>query len=430
MWLAVYDPSRIPADFVGFENHLNYYHIKGHGLPPELAKGLAAFLNSTLVDLYFRQFSGHTQVNATDLKSLKYPSESKLIALGSKIGETFPTQNNLDHIVREELNIMAEGPDAVDPIEAKKKIEDALDILKALGLPKAQLNKRSALTLLALLDLKVDMPWSAASDPLRGITEMMDYFRDFFGVTYAPNSRETVRRFTIHQFVQAGLVVANPDNPSRPVNSPDNRYQIDEKALELIKTYGSVNWSNNLKAYIQASAALMTLHPRERYMELMPVNLPNGKKGKLTAGGQNKLIIAVIEEFCPRYLPGANLIYWDDAGPKQKEEAVDYLRKELGIEINVHGKIPDVIVHVPEKDWLVLIEAYTTHGPIDIKRHNELKKLFGKSGHGLIFVTAFMDRNTMIKHISEIAWETEVWLAESPTHMIHFNGERFLEPYE
>lgn len=80
------------------------------------------------------------------------------------------------------------------------------------------------------------------------------------------------------------------------------------------------------------------------------------------------------------------------------------------------------IVHVPEKDWLVLIGAYTTHGPIDIIRHNELKELFGKSGHRLIFVTAFMNRNAMTKHISEIAWETGAWLVDSLTYMVHFNS--------
>jgi adenine-specific DNA-methyltransferase len=75
---CIYDPHCVSAEAVGFENHLNYYHAKGHGLPMTLAKGLAAFLNSTLVDVYFRQFNGHTQVNATDLRSLRYPTRHQL----------------------------------------------------------------------------------------------------------------------------------------------------------------------------------------------------------------------------------------------------------------------------------------------------------------------------------------------------------------
>jgi adenine-specific DNA-methyltransferase len=98
---AVYDPERVPTDRVAFENHLNYYHIRGTGLPATLAKGLAGFLNSTLVDSYFRQFSGHTQVNAADLRSLRYPARDQLVALGRKIGQTFPPQEELDRLVEE-----------------------------------------------------------------------------------------------------------------------------------------------------------------------------------------------------------------------------------------------------------------------------------------------------------------------------------------
>jgi adenine-specific DNA-methyltransferase len=98
---AVYDPERVSADRVAFENHLNYYHSRGEGLPATVARGLAAFLNSTLVDSYFRQFSGHTQVNATDLRSLRYPARDALVALGRRIGKNFPAQDELDRLIEE-----------------------------------------------------------------------------------------------------------------------------------------------------------------------------------------------------------------------------------------------------------------------------------------------------------------------------------------
>lgn len=425
---AVYDPAKVSSDLVGFENHLNYYHKRGKGIPQQLAKGLTAFLNSTLVDQYFRQFSGHTQVNATDLRSLKYPNEARLLSLGERIGEAFPSQDELDQLVREELSIV-EGEMEIDPVKAEKRIKETIEILHELDLPRAQQNRRSALTLLALLDMKMDTPWSDASSPLLGITEMMDYFKDHFGVKYAPNTRETVRRQTVHQFVQAGLILANPDNPSRPVNSPDTRYQIEVSALNLMRSYGSPSWGSNLRSYLTSVASSKKLHAKEREMVLISVKLPNGDELKLTAGGQNELIKPIIEELCPRYLPGGIVVYMDDAGPKRKEAALEYLKDKLDIKIDIHGKMPDVIVHIPEKRWLILIEAVTSHGPIDIKRHNELKDLFQKPDLGLIFVTAFLDRQTMGRYLSEIAWETEVWVAQTPTHLIHFNGERFLGPY-
>ncbi|MBM3882466.1 MAG: SAM-dependent methyltransferase [Verrucomicrobia bacterium] len=100
---CIYDPHRIRAERVGFENHLNYFHARGRGLPMDLAKGLAAFLNSTLVDVYFRQFNGHTQVNATDLRNLHYPTRAELESLGRKIGDAFPGQAELDALVEKEL---------------------------------------------------------------------------------------------------------------------------------------------------------------------------------------------------------------------------------------------------------------------------------------------------------------------------------------
>lgn len=422
---AIYDPARVDAGLIGIENHLNYYHQNGKGLPPLLAKGLAAFLNSTIVDEYFRQFSGHTQVNATDLRNLKYPSLPQLMAIGAKIGDEFPEQDEIDQIIFGTLGMDTANTD----VKAKKKIEEALDILRALQVPKAQLNQRSALTLLALLDMKPETDWSNASAPLRGITEMMDYFRDHFGISYAPNTRETVRRFTVHQFVQMGLVIANPDNIARPVNSPKTKYQVDASLLKVIRTYGTRDWDKNLRAYLKNAQELRRLREKEREMALIPVKLPDGKEVRITAGGQNDLIKRIIEKFCPRFTPGGLVIYVGDAGDKFRVYERDYLER-LGIIVDEHSKMPDVVVYLEAKNWLVLIEAVTSHGPIDIKRHNELKELFKDSKAPLVFVTAFPTRKVMMKYLQEIAWETEVWVAEAPSHLIHFNGERFLGPYD
>lgn len=318
---------------------------------------------------------------------------------------------------------------AQDPIQAKKKINEALSILHALNVPKMQQNDRSALTLLSLANIHPSSQWEDASENLIGITEMMDFFRDNYGINYAPNTRETVRRQTIHQFSQMGIVIENPDDPQRPVNSPKTKYLLTNDLLGLIKSFETPAWKGNLSSYVSKNPTLQALQIREREMPMLPVNLPDGEEILLTSGGQNNLIKQVIEEFCPRYTPGGKVCYIGDAGNKLTENEFEYF-KEIGFNLDKHGKMPDLIVEMAEKKWLVIIEAVTSHGPIDIKRHNELKALFGEGSYGLVFLTAFETRKVMNKYLSTIAWETEVWVAESPSHLIHFNGERFLGPYD
>jgi len=425
---AIFDPERILAPFVGFENHLNVYHRDNAGLPVELAKGLAVFLNSTLVDSYFRQFNGHTQVNATDLRMLRYPSRGVLEALGASVGVEFPSQREIDELLEREIRQMADIQ-SPNPVTAKQRIDEALKILKALGMPRGQQNERSALTLLALLDLRPEMPWSEAKDPLMGITPIMDFCRDHYGRQYAPNTRETFRRQTMHQFVDAGLAVPNPDDPSRPVNSPRFCYQIEPAALELLRTYGTSAWADGLKAYLRSVETLKQRYARARELKMVPVTLAEGKEFYLTPGDHSRLVKAIIDEFAPRFVPGGHVIYVGDTGNKWRYFDEEVLRA-LGVAVDVHGKMPDVVIHHVEKDWLVLVEAVTSHGPVNPKRREELAALFGDARPGLVYVTAFLIRSDMAKYVGEISWETEVWVQEAGTHLIHFDGKRFLGPYD
>ncbi len=141
------------------------------------------------------------------------------------------------------------------------------------------------------------------------------------------------------------------------------------------------------------------------------------------------LIRTAVREFCSRWTRGGKLVYVGDTGEKLAYFDGSIL-KGLGVTIEAHGKMPDVIVYSPDRNWLVLIDAVTSHGPVNPKRRAELKSLFKDCTAGLVFVTAFLDRQSMVKYLNEISWETEVWVADAPTHLIHFNGERFLGPYE
>ena len=250
-----------------------------------------------------------------------------------------------------------------------------------------------------------------------------------YGKQYAPNTRETIRRFTLHQFIEMGLVLLNPDDPKRPPNSPKNVYQLERSALELLQCFETDQWDVNLAAYRKSMGDKNRLREKVRQMERIPVVLPGGQKFELTAGGQNVLVKEIIEQFAPRFTPGGYVIYVGDAGEKHLLYDVNYL-KGLGVEIDPHGKMPDVVIHHIVRNWLILIEVVTSHGPVNMLRHNQLKDLFAGSTAGMVFVTAFLDRVAMRQYLPEIAWETEVWVADAPGHLIHFDGDRFLGPHE
>ncbi|MFN6540793.1 MAG: BsuBI/PstI family type II restriction endonuclease [Nostoc sp. EkiNYC01] len=424
---VVYDANRIDCFWVGFENHLNYFHKDGRGLDLTLARGLTAYLNSTLVDEFFRLFNGHTQVNATDLRNLKYPTIEQLMNVGLRIGGSLLSQSEIDEIVEEELLSMTNQFEN-NPLIIKNRIDEALQILVELGFPRAQVNERSALTLLALVDLKPTEPWETATSPLIGITPMMEFMAQHYGKTYKPNTRETVRRQTVHQFLDAALIIANPDAPDRPINSPKTVYKIEESALELLRTYGTTEWRKSIRTYLSSVETLKKRYAQERELSRIPIVI-EGKVKTLSPGGQNILIEKIIKDFAERFTPGGKLIYVGDTDEKFAHFNEAALR-DLGVTVDSHGKMPDVIIHHLKNNWLVLIEAVTSHGPINPKRKKELEVIFADIKIPLVMVTTFLSRKAMVEYLAEIAWETDVWVAEDATHLIHFNGEYLLQAYK
>jgi hypothetical protein len=305
---------------------------------------------------------------------------------------------------------------------------EAMEILKSLGFGPRQSNEVAACTFLALLDLEAHASWSAASNPLRGITPIIKFITKAYRIRYAPNTRETIRDEAVKYFVESGLLLRNPDNPSRPTNSGQTVYQIEPAALALVRTYGLEPWPAQLKEYLANRAKIRRTVERERNLARIPVKLPSGETVTLSPGGQNPLIKQIIEEFCPRFAPGATVVYIGDAESKFLHLEATYLQG-LGVVIAPSAKMPDVVVHDAKRNWLLLVEAVTSAGAVDWKRRNELKGLFKGSKAGLVFVTAFEHRRAMQSFLALISWETEVWVADAPDHLIHFDGERFLGPY-
>ncbi|MGA1874743.1 MAG: BsuBI/PstI family type II restriction endonuclease [bacterium] len=303
------------------------------------------------------------------------------------------------------------------------KCEEAQEILKALGLPVAQQNEISALTLLALCGLKENDNWKKTFRQSLTITKgIMRFIAENYGKAYAPNTRETFRRQELHQFIQAGIVDYNPDNPDLPTNSPSAHYALNNDALAAMRSYGSRKWKGALERFLSEQGSLILKYQKNRTKRMIPVTLADGTILSLSPGKHNRLQSAIIEEFAPRFAPGAIVLYIGDTAKKNliiDEENF----KELCVVVTDHDKLPDVVLFDSKRNWLLLIEAVTSHGPVTPKRMMELDNMLSQCAAGKVYVSAFPDFAEFRKHIKEIAWETEVWIAEFPDHMIHYNGE-------
>lgn len=308
------------------------------------------------------------------------------------------------------------------------KLSEAQEILKALGLPTAQQNEMSALTLLALCNVKQNGKWTNVERLSVGVSKgIMLFVKLNYDKLYAPNTRETFRRQVLHQFVQARIADYNPDQPDLPVNSPRAHYALSEPACAAIKQFGTKTWDAAVKKFLSEVANLSKTYAKERATNLIPVKLQDGTVLKLSAGKHNEVQAAIIEHFAPRFAKNGTLLYLGDTAKKDLYINKDALQG-LGIPIDQHSKLPDVIIYDHARNWLFLIEAVTSHGPVSPKRIHELEELLKNCKEGKIYVTAFPDFVEFKKHSKNIAWETEVWIVESPHHMIHFNGDRFMGP--
>jgi len=310
-----------------------------------------------------------------------------------------------------------------------QKIFAARSVLAQLNFDSERSNERSALVLLAMLGLTPGMSWGEATNQTHRIVEIMEWVRNHYNRQYAPNTRETIRRFTLHQFIEAALLEQNPDRPDRPVNSPYWNYRITPRALALLQTLEQPNFDDRLREYLADVPGLMDRYAQARELRRIPVTLPDGQAVTLSPGGQNILLKQMAEDFCQLFTPGGHVLYIGDADSKWAVFEEHALAR-LGVQVDQHGKMTDLVVYMPDKNWLVLLEAASSHGPVDAKRRGELATLFSGSTAGLVYVSCFPSRSEMRRYISQIAWETDVWCADNPTHLIHFNGERFLGPYD
>jgi hypothetical protein len=306
------------------------------------------------------------------------------------------------------------------------KLAEARAILAALGLPAAQQTDMAALTLLVLAGLSEGDAWANAARRSLRVHDILAEIKARYGRAYAENTRETVRRQVLHQFEQAGVVLRNPDDPTLTTNSPRTHYALTEAVLNVLHVHGSPEWEVQLAAFREISGALYELYQRDRQLNRVPLTY-QGQTYQLSPGEHNRLQAAVIAEFGPRFAPGANILYLGDSEDKRLILDAGELAR-LNVPFSEHDKLPDIILYDEVANALYLIEAVTSHGPVSHKRRVELERLLAGCTAGRIYVSAFPDFATFRGYLTEIAWDTEVWLSEIPNHLIHFNGDHYLTP--
>lgn len=301
-------------------------------------------------------------------------------------------------------------------------IDDAKTILAALGMPKKQQADICAYTLLALAGVSEKTDWFNATNEFLRIHDVIAYTHDKFDTAYAENSRETYRKQAMHPFRIAAVIEDN----GKATNSPHYRYRLTPETLALIKSFGSKKWGSELDKFKLTHDSLEIKYASKKAISKIPVSLDD-RELSLSIGKHNDLQKAIIDEFKPRFAPNSIGLYLGDTENKYLYQDVAGLEK-IGVEITLHDKLPDIILYDEEKDWIYFIEAVTSVGPISPKRVIEIDEITKGCKSGKIFVTAFPDGKTFKKFYEELAWETEVWIAEKPDHLIHLNGDRFLGP--
>lgn len=302
------------------------------------------------------------------------------------------------------------------------KLEEAKNILNELKVPPKQQSDLCGYVILAMADIKKNDEWANATNKWIRIHDVIAFIRDFYEVSYAENSRETFRKQAMHHFRNAAFIEDN----GKATNSPNYRYRLTDEILLLVKTFQSNQWEEQKNNFLKSHQNLIDLYSSKKAVRKMPVKI-NGDDFTFSPGKHNQLQKLIIEEFAPRFAENSECLYVGDTIQKDLVKNEEKLR-ELGFEITLHDKMPDVVLYSEDKNWIYFIESVTSVGAMEPKRIKEIEEMTENVSAGKIYVTAFLDFKTFKKFSETLAWETEVWIADMPDHMIHLNGDKFLGP--
>jgi len=313
-------------------------------------------------------------------------------------------------------------------------IHQAVDAVRAFGVPLQGLSprraERMAMAFMAVAQVNPKTGWVKAqdlNDHVRMKTrDIIRYVNAHFQENISPGSYDDIRRKDLKYLVLGDIVVRT--HPTAARNDSNRGYALNPRYTGLVKKIGSTHWKRRAQQFMSGKKKMSDVLSPERKIPMIPIILPSGKKLKFSPGEHNLLQKKIIEEFLPRYGFGAEVLYIGDTADKFLFLDESKLQDLEFFELS-HGELPDVVAYSPRKKWLYLIEAVHSSGPMSDTRILELKKLTKKCKASIVFVTAFLTRETFRKFVKDVAWETEVWIADAPDHLIHFNGDKFLGPY-
>lgn len=324
-------------------------------------------------------------------------------------------------------------PNSTKTDAVRKLIIEALDILQSVGIPFTGKRERGleniAMAFLAVAG--VTKNWKEAKGQAENrhlkTREIIKYINENYEENRKDSSYDDIRDH-LKLPILAGLILNSADNPSAAKNDPTRGYALSSEFKDLLLNYNTVDWEIKLKLFVKNRPSLTEILQRKRELPKIRVKLPSGHTLDFSQGGHNQLQREVIEEFLPRYGYGAEVLYVGDATDKYLLRE-DGRLQDLGFFELLHGALPDIVAFSAEKNWLYLIEAFYSSGPMTEERILELKNELQNCTADLIFVTAFISKSAFKKNAGSIGWESEVWTADNPDHLIHFNGGKFLGPY-
>jgi len=325
----------------------------------------------------------------------------------------------------------------------EKRVEEVLGILSAIGFPLGPgtefgttlRQRRVANILMGVADLRPNQGFSKISyygdgnEHAPRTRDLIRFINEHYGESIADSSYDDIRRKNLDFLVEAEIVVRAANRPGAATNDGTRGYAISPDAIDLFRLSGSKNWKKAVKDWTEKSGNLSEKLARPRVQKLVDVKLPNGTTLNLSEGKHNDLQKAIIEDFLPRFLVEPELLYFGDTAKKILIHDAACLQ-EIGLQEFSHDTLPDVVAIDRKRNWLYFIEAVHSANPISRLRHLTLEKLSSDCTFGRVYVSAFLDRAAFRQWVGELSWETEVWLASDPTHMIHFNGDRFLGPHD
>ncbi len=317
----------------------------------------------------------------------------------------------------------------------QKLINEALEILESVGIPfntKSERGlERMAVCFLAVAGITTD--WKKAKSIDNKIhlktRDIIKIINKNFEEKVSSGSYDDIRRKDLKFLMLANLVVNSGVNKGAATNDPTRGYALHSDFKNLIVTYKTEYWNKSLEKFTKNKPNLSEILARKRNLDKIPVKLPNGKPIELSLGEHNVLQKEIIEQFLPRFGNDCEVFYIGDTSNKILHIEEAELKKLNFFELS-HDELPDIIAYSKKNNWLFLIEAVHSSGPMSETRVYELKKMLKNCKAELIFVTAFLTKAEFRKWVIDIAWETEVWIADNYDHLVHFNGNKFLGSYK